>query len=165
VLCVLLVDDDRDFCALVAVALKDDAVDLRIAPTLEKAFEIVDPTGGGWEPDVILLDLILPDSTLVLTVQQMGRFTQKAPTIILSNHRDEDLPIALVRKGAQQFLFKVDIVSGRERPGSDMRSLRDKLMFEIKAALERNYRERPAEKILKKLRSIQWKLAGNEWDR
>lgn len=161
---VLLVDDDVDFVQLVRLALQYEEVELEVAFSLEEGLRAVDPEKSGSQPDVILLDLTFADSPPMLTCLQLPSFTRIAPVIVMSSYKDDELPIALVEKGAQQFIHKGEVISEQERPNTNISSLRDKLMFELRAALTRHYRERPAEKILKKIRSIQWRLS-NEWDR
>ncbi|GAB4549370.1 MAG: hypothetical protein Kow0063_44240 [Anaerolineae bacterium] len=56
--------------------------------------------------DVILLDLSLPDSHGLDTLSRLLDAGPKAPVIVLSDLRDQDLALETARAGAQDFLFK-----------------------------------------------------------
>lgn len=66
----------------------------------------LDPDGKVHSFDVILLDLTLPDST---GLRSLGRLLEAVPTlpiVVLTNTNDNDLAIAAVRQGAQDYLMK-----------------------------------------------------------
>lgn len=56
--------------------------------------------------DVVLLDLGLPDSTGIETLQRIRQAAPQLPVIVLSGLDDQDLAIRAVRAGAQDFLTK-----------------------------------------------------------
>jgi GAF domain-containing protein len=72
-------------------------------------------TGLEWlaegNPDVILLDLSLPDSQGFDTVTQVLAQAPQAPIIVLSGLDDEDLAVSAVRVGAQDYLVKGQVSS------------------------------------------------------
>ena len=57
-------------------------------------------------PDVILLDLSLPDSTGVATVHAFRAVIPKVPIIVLTGRDDDELAEAAVKEGAQDYLVK-----------------------------------------------------------
>lgn len=59
------------------------------------------------EPDVILLDLNLPDSGGLDTFEAMHAQAGDAAIVILTVIGDEDIALRAVREGAQDFLFKI----------------------------------------------------------
>lgn len=57
-------------------------------------------------PDVVLLDLSLPDSSGVATVQAIRAVTPHVPIIVLTGRDDDDLAEAALKAGAQDYLIK-----------------------------------------------------------
>jgi len=58
------------------------------------------------EPDVVLLDLGLPDSDGLETVHRVRVALPSAPIVVLSGHDDDQLAILAVREGARDYLLK-----------------------------------------------------------
>ena len=56
--------------------------------------------------DVILLDLMLPDSRGLQTFDKIRAEASDVPIVILSGLEDEELGIEAVRNGAQDYLVK-----------------------------------------------------------
>ncbi|MGK7890605.1 MAG: response regulator [Leptolyngbyaceae cyanobacterium] len=72
-----------------------------------------DPTGAAIadppQPqhfDVILLDLTLPDSTGLHSLERLIAAVPTLPIVVLTNTNDNELAIAAVRRGAQDYLMK-----------------------------------------------------------
>lgn len=59
--------------------------------------------------DVILLDLLLPDSQGLEALQEVHRKTPTVPIVVLTGLDDEDLATAALREGAQDYLVKGEI--------------------------------------------------------
>jgi len=60
-------------------------------------------------PDVILLDLTLPDSTGLETFSRLHKHAPHLPIIVLSGIADEESAIHAVREGAQDYLVKSQV--------------------------------------------------------
>jgi len=58
------------------------------------------------KPDVILLDLSLPDSAGLATVQAMRAALPDVPIVVLTGHDDHALASAALQMGAQDYLIK-----------------------------------------------------------
>jgi len=58
------------------------------------------------KPDVVLLDLSLPDSLGVATVRSMRSALPEVPVVVLTGHDDNELSLAALRAGAQDYLVK-----------------------------------------------------------
>jgi len=58
------------------------------------------------EVDVVLLDLNLPDSSGIDTLEQIRKNRPYLPVVIYSGIEDEELALSAVTKGAQDYLFK-----------------------------------------------------------
>lgn len=58
------------------------------------------------EPDVVLLDLSLPDSQGLQTLTQMQNAGPHLPIVVLTGHDDEELALNALQSGAQDYLVK-----------------------------------------------------------
>ncbi|OHC27594.1 MAG: hypothetical protein A2Y50_04915 [Pseudomonadales bacterium RIFCSPLOWO2_12_59_9] len=58
------------------------------------------------KPDVVLLDLSLPDSAGLATVQAMRTALPGVPIVVLTGHDDSALAVAALQTGAQDYLVK-----------------------------------------------------------
>ncbi len=90
------------------------------------------------KPDVVLLDLSLPDSTGLSTVQAMRAALPDVPIVVLTGHDDNALAVAALQAGAQDYLVK-----GRFDQDALGRAVRHAL---VRNALELQLKE--SEKIL-----------------
>jgi len=61
------------------------------------------------EFDLILLDLTLPDSAGLASLQPLLKQAPQLPIVVLTHHQDEQLALEAVRQGAQDYLVKRDI--------------------------------------------------------
>ncbi len=60
----------------------------------------------GGKPDVVLLDLSLPDSTGLATVRAMRAALPDAPLVVLTGNDDNNQALAALQAGAQDYLIK-----------------------------------------------------------
>ncbi|MFO7894964.1 MAG: response regulator [Longimicrobiales bacterium] len=78
--------------------------------------ESVDEAGrvlAGETPiDVILLDLTLPDSEGIETLESVRAMTARLPIIVLTGMQDDDLVWAAIQKGADDYLPKDSLTTG-----------------------------------------------------
>jgi len=58
------------------------------------------------KPDIVLLDLSLPDSAGLATVQAMRAAVPGVPIVVLTGHNDNTLAAAALQAGAQDYLIK-----------------------------------------------------------
>jgi signal transduction histidine kinase len=61
--------------------------------------------------DAILLDLNLPDSTGIPTLQTLSGFVHDSPIIVLTGLPDEDVALESVHHGAQDYIIKLECTS------------------------------------------------------
>ncbi len=106
---VLLVEDDLAQADLIR-ALLDTASDdgdfridhtQRLSEAKQRALET--------DPQVVLLDLNLPDSYGLVGFQELHRVAPWLPVIILTNVKDENEAARAVRLGAQDYLIKREV--------------------------------------------------------
>jgi len=134
----LLVDDDSVDRRLVVKALSRFShivkFNIETAGTLSEAMELL--SSGSY--DVVLLDLTLPDSSGIDTVQEANTADSDVPIVVLTGLSDERMALHAIEKGATDYLVKGKF--------SD-----DGLMRTIRYAIER---KRPEQKL---------KNAAKEW--
>jgi two-component system cell cycle sensor histidine kinase/response regulator CckA len=101
---VLLVEDDASYAALISAELQGAAIDLRHVTSLAAAeSELVSR-----KFDAILLDLGLPDSAGVGSVERMQEAAGLVPIVVLTASGDSELSGLTMQRGAQDYLLKSD---------------------------------------------------------
>ncbi len=102
---VLLVDDNAPDAALIGVLLGDSrapSFELEVARRLIDGLARVDEL----EPDVILLDLGLPDSQGMETLERMLEHAPLVPVLVLTGLDDQLIGVEAMKAGAQDYLVK-----------------------------------------------------------
>ncbi|MDD5175950.1 MAG: response regulator [Sterolibacterium sp.] len=104
---ILVVEDDPGDFGLIRVNLRlakleQDTDSVVWAKTLTEAID----QGRRCEPNVILLDLTLPDSAGLATVQAMHAALPNTPIVVLTGQDDHALTTAAIEAGAQDYLVK-----------------------------------------------------------
>ena len=99
---VLLVEDDASYAALVGAELQEAPIDLHRVESLSAARAAVQHHSF----DAILLDLGLPDSSGVATVERMQEAAGAIPIIVLTASGDHGLSAPAIQRGAQDYLLK-----------------------------------------------------------
>ena len=114
---ILLVEDNPGDADLLreTLAQVEEPPELAHVERLQQAVEYLKQEG---QVDAILLDLGLPDSTGIATLDQAGRAAGHLPIIVLTGLEDEAVGIEAVRKGAQDYLVK-----GQIRPNMLVRAI------------------------------------------
>src|SRR4051794_5469290 len=105
-LMVLLVEDTPDHADLAELALDepDPQGSFGVIRTSRLAEALPRLDGGG--VDVVLLDLILPDSEGLATFNAVRDHAPSVPIVVMSALDDEELALEAVREGAQDYLVK-----------------------------------------------------------
>lgn len=101
----LLVEDNRQDARLIELYLAEEAgndVRLTFADRLSVARDLLRDAAF----DVILLDLSLPDSHGLETVERMRAYAPDTPVVILSGLDNEDVALNAVQAGAEDYLVK-----------------------------------------------------------
>ena len=112
-LTVLLVEDNPGDARLIREQLADASgpvldergVEAEHAETLNEALGRIDEH----EPDLVLLDLGLPDSDGMTTLERVLDVTEGVPVLVLTGRPESDLGVEAVRRGAQDYLAKGNI--------------------------------------------------------
>jgi PAS domain S-box-containing protein len=114
----LVVEDDYQFKELISDILEQtdkQKHQIKHAASLKQAFELLDENIF----DVAILDLHLPDSSGLETVQRLRSHNQQLPILVLTGQREERFARRALEAGAQEFLLKEEVL-----PGLLLRSMR-----------------------------------------
>jgi len=138
---ILMVDDDPDDCWLITQTLK------RSSQTTEFVVETAGNLADGLaclnkrDFDLMLLDLHLPDSRGIETLQETHKVNQNIPIVVLTGLDDEQIGLDAIRKGAEDYLIKGE-------------SLKYTLVRAIRYAIERKQTRKLHEETKMKSRFI-----------
>ncbi len=101
---ILLVEDSQTDAALVQRYLRDDRDphEVRVVRRFVDFAAVVD--SGNW--DIVLLDMTLPDGEGLDLYRRARDVAPTVPIVILSARADEELALAAVAAGAQDYLLK-----------------------------------------------------------
>lgn len=97
----LIIDDEKQICRYLRVALENDNIRVFEAGTLAQGLT----AAAARRPDLVILDLGLPDGDGVSFIQQFRQWSPK-PVIVLSARTGEEDKIAALDAGADDFLCK-----------------------------------------------------------
>lgn len=126
---VLLIEDNPGDARLIEEMLCEDRGDPPIAFSHVRSLEAALDALSSEEPDVLLLDLRLPDSTGLETLEAVLDRTATVPVIVLTGMPETKLGMEAVSHGAQDYLVKDDVT-------------REVLTRAIRYAIERKKTER-----------------------
>ena len=106
---VLMIEDNPIHARLIQNLLdsSDLTYDLLTADSLAKGIERLDQG----KIDVVLLDLVLPDSAEIATLESVRAAAPDLPIIVLTSLDDVSLAAKAVEAGAQDYLIKTDVNS------------------------------------------------------
>ncbi|MGI6240943.1 MAG: diguanylate cyclase [Candidatus Omnitrophota bacterium] len=107
---ILLVEDDLDFANILKIRLskeRNPSLAITISPSLERALDSLRIN----HYDLILLDLMLPDSSGIETFSKIKAEARHKPVVIITGLDNDQVAIDAVRRGAEDYLVKSDISS------------------------------------------------------
>lgn len=101
---ILLLEDDRDDILLIRKMFEEAGSNntLVCAETLSGGLEVLSRE----EIDIILLDLGLPDSSGINTLEKIVEYHRKIPIVVVTSSDNENLGILSLKTGAQDYLIK-----------------------------------------------------------
>lgn len=115
----LLVEDDGAAARLVRDFLSAAAQPVTVTHVTRLTAAVAHVVADAARPDVVLLDLILPDARGLHALSVLRAAAPHLPIVILSANDDETLAMQGVQEGAQDYLIK-----GRVAPDTLARALR-----------------------------------------
>ncbi len=109
VLNILMVEDNPGDVVIFTELLKSSGFrfNLTHVTTLKETLLVC----GEHDFDILLLDLGLPDSSGLETLKKIQVYKVKSPVIVMTGLDDEDLALASLREGAQDYLVKNRLTS------------------------------------------------------
>ena len=113
---ILLIEDDPDFALLMNIYVNDACGEefkyvLESASSLHEGIDLL----ARKDFDIVLLDLMLPDSRGLDTLAQLRRRSPGVPVVVLTNLDPEAMGLAAIGEGAQDFLIKSKVDSQQLR--------------------------------------------------
>lgn len=107
---ILLVEDNPSDARLIEEYLKEQSWPAQGVPTLEHVDRLSDAIEARDDDvDIILLDLGLPDSSGVETLDRILEASGDEPVVVLTGLDDEQVGIEAVERGAQDYIVKGDL--------------------------------------------------------
>jgi len=117
----LLIDDEPAIRHAFRRAFHDDAVAFAAVGTAAEGLLAV----AEERPDVVILDIHLPDASGFETFLQIRRIDQRIPVVLITGHGTTDLAIEAMKQGAFDFLLKpLELAAVRELVDRAIRSSR-----------------------------------------
>lgn len=101
---ILVVDDERDICELVAGVLEDEGYEARTASSSDAALAALEER----RPSLVLLDVWLQGSKLdgLDLLDEFKTRDPSIPVLMISGHGNIDTAVAAIRRGAVDFIEK-----------------------------------------------------------
>jgi two-component system, NtrC family, nitrogen regulation response regulator NtrX len=101
---ILIVDDERDICELVAGVMEDEGYEARTAANSDAALDAIRQR----RPSLVLIDVWLQGSRLdgLGLVEAVKAMDATIPIIVISGHGGIDTAVAAIRRGAFDFIEK-----------------------------------------------------------
>jgi diguanylate cyclase (GGDEF)-like protein len=106
---VLLVEPDIDFAEEIGGFLKSEVGGFELLHTGQLTLALEQLARGG--VDVVLLNLSLPDSDGLVTFERTFAFAPGVPIVILTSQEDDELALASVQGGAQDYLVRSELTA------------------------------------------------------
>ncbi len=100
--CVLLIEDDPSIARLLRATLEAGEIGVAHADTGTKGLEAL----SGPLPDMILLDLQLPDMHGFEVLQRVRQLPDPPPTVVITGESTVDTAVSAMREGAIDFIGK-----------------------------------------------------------
>jgi DNA-binding response OmpR family regulator len=105
---VLIVEDESFLKELLGMKFEKEGCELLYATTGEEALEVI----AEKEPDVVLLDLVLPGIDGFEVLRRLSQQSQRIPVVVLSNLGQESDVQKGKKLGAIEFLIKANFSPG-----------------------------------------------------
>ncbi len=134
---VLLIEDDPDYTMLMSVYVNEACGEtlkymLESAVSLQAGLDLL----ARQEYDIVLLDLMLPDSQGIDTLIKIRAKAPSLPVVVLTNLDHDEAGLEAIANGAQDFLPKSKIDAGRLRHSIGFALARDRLYRQMEKLVE-----------------------------
>src|SRR5918999_1643908 len=98
----LVIDDDRSVLHMIGHAFQDSPVAVLAARSVEEGLELIRKDA----PDVVLLDIVLPDISGLEAARKVQALDPKLPVIFITGRGTSDTAIEAMKLGAYDYLLK-----------------------------------------------------------
>lgn len=99
---ILIIDDDRSICRTLELHYAQAGYYVRTAGSLAEGRKLFNDV----RPDVIVLDLKLPDGDGITLLKALNSLSDAPPVIMLTGHQDLEYAIEAMKAGAYDYLLK-----------------------------------------------------------
>lgn len=99
---ILLIEDDAKLSLIEEQILTDEGYNVVKAATGEQGLEII----TAQQIDLVILDLMLPDTSGQALLTKMRRLRPEVKVIIMTGHEDVDSYIETIQRGAIDYMIK-----------------------------------------------------------
>jgi DNA-binding response OmpR family regulator len=110
---ILIVEDDIPTAKLLEEALKMEGFEIEIVTMAKEAIEKLEEIreGKSEKPDLILLDLILPDQNGIEVLKEAKKYseTKDIKIFALTNYSDPEMNKQLLKEGIDKIILKAQI--------------------------------------------------------
>ncbi len=108
---ILVIDDDRTILQMIVAALEEEDVQVLTSADAEDGLAQI----REFVPDVVLLDIMLPELSGLEAFQRIRHLDSKLPTIFITGSGNSDTAIEAMKLGAYDYLLKpLDLKNVRE---------------------------------------------------
>lgn len=101
-LTILLIEDDAKLSLIEELILTDEGYNVVKAATGERGLEIITDQ----QIDLVILDLMLPDTSGQTLLAKIRRLRPEIKVIIMTGHEDVDSYIETIQRGAIDYMIK-----------------------------------------------------------
>jgi signal transduction histidine kinase len=134
---VLLIEDDPDYTMLMNMYVNEACGDslryeLGSAVSLQSGLDLL----ARQDFDIVLLDLMLPDSRGIDTLQAVRAKAPSLPVVVLTNLDQDAVGTEAIAQGAQDFLVKSKVDAGRLRAAIGFAIARDRMFRQLESVIE-----------------------------
>jgi len=99
---VLIVDDDKNICAILAALMKKEGLKPLVAYDGERAFKMVQSDA----PDLLLVDMMLPGMDGMEVLRKTREIDPDLPVVFITGNADSRAAVKAIKEGAHDYLSK-----------------------------------------------------------
>ncbi|HPD16034.1 MAG TPA: sigma-54 dependent transcriptional regulator [Planctomycetota bacterium] len=99
---IAVIDDEQSVCHAFQAFLGDEGHEVAVAATAQRGLALL----GDFEPDLVILDIRLPDADGLDVLAQIARAPDPPAVLIITAHGTMDTAVEAMRRGAFEYLTK-----------------------------------------------------------
>src|SRR5690349_19260343 len=98
----LIVDDEPNLLYSLTKVLRSDSIEIATAETARDGIDKV----RDWKPDVVILDVRLPDMSGLDAFTEIAEIDSRLPVIMITAYSTMETAIEATKRGAYEYLLK-----------------------------------------------------------